>query len=107
MALGLLVDEGKISWDDPVTQSLPYFQLADPYASREMTIRDLLVHRSGLPDFCGGILWYGADYSREEAIKRLRYLKPATSFRSTFAYQSVTYMAAGEIVRAVSGKSWG
>lgn len=106
VALGLLVDEGKISWDDPVTQYLPYFQLYDPYASREMTIRDLLVHRSGLPDFCGGILWYGADYSREEALKRLRYLKPATSFRSTFAYQSVTYMAAGEIVRAVSGKSW-
>lgn len=106
MALGLLVDEGKISWDDPVTQYLPYFQLADPFASREMTIRDLLVHRSGLPDFCGGILWYGSDYSREEVVKRLRYLKPATSFRSTFAYQSVTYMAAGEIVRAVSGKSW-
>jgi CubicO group peptidase (beta-lactamase class C family) len=106
MALGLLVDEGKISWDDPVTQYLPYFQLADPYASRELTIRDLLIHRSGLPDFSGGILWYGADYSREEALKRVRFIKPATSFRSTFAYQSVTYMAAGEIVRAVTGKSW-
>jgi CubicO group peptidase (beta-lactamase class C family) len=106
IALGLLVDEGKISWDDPVTQHLPYFQLYDPYASRELTIRDLLIHRSGLPDFSGGILWYGADYSREEALKRIRYIKPATSFRSTFAYQSVTYMAAGEIVRAISGKSW-
>jgi CubicO group peptidase (beta-lactamase class C family) len=61
MALGLLVDESKISWDDPVTQYLPYFQLYDPYVRREMTIRDLLVHRSGLSDFCGGILWYGAD----------------------------------------------
>lgn len=106
MGLGLLVDEGKISWDDPVTQYLPYFQLYDPYVTREITIRDLLIHRSGLPEFCGGILWYGADYSREEALKRLRYIKPATSFRSTFAYQSVTYMAAGEIIRAVSGKSW-
>jgi CubicO group peptidase (beta-lactamase class C family) len=106
MGLGLLVDEGKLSWDDPVSQYLPYLQLSDPYASRELTIRDLLIHRSGLPDFSGGILWYGADFSREEALKRIRYIKPATSFRSTFAYQSVTYMAAGEIIHAVSGKTW-
>lgn len=106
MALGMLVEEGKLSWDDPVTQYLPYFQLYDPYVTREFTIRDLLVHRSGLPEVCGGILWYGSDYSREEVIKRLRYLQPVSSFRSTFAYQSVTYMAAGEVIRAVTGKSW-
>lgn len=106
MGLGMLVEEGKLSWDDPVTQYLPYFQLHDPYATREFTIRDLLVHRSGLPEVCGGILWYGSDYSREEVLKRLRYLQPVSSFRSTFAYQSVTYMAAGEVIRAVTGKSW-
>jgi CubicO group peptidase (beta-lactamase class C family) len=106
MGLGMLVEEGKLSWDDPVSQYLPYFQLHDPYATREFTIRDLLVHRSGLPEVCGGILWYGSDYSREEVLKRLRYIQPVSSFRSTFAYQSVTYMAAGEVIRAVSGKSW-
>ena len=106
VALGMLVDEGKLSWDDPVSQYLPYFQLHDPYVTRELTIRDLLVHRSGLPEVCGGILLYGSDYSREEVLKRLRYIKPVSSFRSTFAYQSVTYMAAGEVIRAVTGKSW-
>ncbi len=106
MGLGMLVEEGKLSWDDPVSKYLPYFQLHDPYATREFTIRDLLVHRSGLPEVCGGILWYGSDYSREEVLKRLRHLQPVSSFRSTFAYQSVTYMAAGEVIRAVSGKSW-
>lgn len=74
VALGMLVEEGKLSWDDPVTQYLPYFQLYDPYVTREFTVRDLLAHRSGLPEFCGGILWYGSDFSREEVIKRLRYL---------------------------------
>ncbi|MFY0570948.1 serine hydrolase [Archangium lansingense] len=106
VALGMLVDEGKLSWDDPVSQYLPYFQLHDPYVTRELTIRDLLVHRVGLPQVCGGILWYGSDYSREDVLKRLRYIKPVSSFRSTFAYQSVTYMAAGEVIRAVTGKSW-
>jgi CubicO group peptidase (beta-lactamase class C family) len=106
MGLGMLVDEGKVSWDDPVSQYLPYFQLHDPYVTREFTLRDLLVHRSGLPEVCGGILWYGSDYSREEVLKRLRYIKPVSSFRGTFAYQSVTYMAVGEVIRAVSGKSW-
>lgn len=106
MGLGMLVEEGMLSWDDPVSQYLPYFQLYDPYATREFTLRDLLVHRSGLPEVCGGILWYGSDYSREEVIKRLRHLQPVTSFRGTFAYQSVTYMVAGEVIRAVTGKSW-
>jgi CubicO group peptidase (beta-lactamase class C family) len=106
LALGMLVEEGKLSWDDPVTQHLPYFQLHDPYVTRELTVRDLLTHRSGLPDVSGGILWYGSDYSREEVLRRLRHIPPASSFRATYAYQNVMYMAAGEVVRAVSGKSW-
>jgi CubicO group peptidase (beta-lactamase class C family) len=106
LALGLLVEEGKLSWDDPVSQHLPYFQMYDPYVTRELTVRDLLTHRSGLPDVSGGILWYGSDYSREEVLKRVRHIKPVSSFRGTYAYQNVMYMAAGEVVRAVSGKSW-
>jgi CubicO group peptidase (beta-lactamase class C family) len=106
-ALAMLVDEGKISWDDPVTKHLPSFQLYDPYVTREMTIRDLLTHRSGLGLGAGDLLWWPpTDYSREEIIRRFRHVKPATSFRSRYAYDNVLYMIAGQIVAAVSGKSW-
>ncbi len=104
--LALLVDEGKLGWDDRVTQYLPEFQLADPYVTREITVRDLLTHRSGLRDVSGGTLWYGSTYDREEVMRRLRYLRPVASFRSRFAYQNVMYLAAGEIVAAISGQSW-
>src|SRR5262245_8844076 len=106
-ALAMLVDEGKISWDDPVTKHLPTFQLYDPYVTREMTIRDLLTHRSGLGLGAGDLLWWPpTDYSREEIIRRFRFVKPATSFRSRYAYDNVLYMIAGQIIPAVTGKSW-
>src|SRR5499433_4262782 len=106
-ALAILVDEGKISWDDPVTRHLPSFQLYDPYVTREMTIRDLLTHRSGLGLGAGDLLfWPPSDYSREEIIRRFRYVKPASSFRSRYAYDNVLYMIAGQIIPAVTGKSW-
>lgn len=82
-ALAMLVDEGKITWDDQVVKHLPAFQLYDPYVTREMTIRDLLTHRSGLGLGAGDLLWWPpTDYSREEIIRRFRYVRPATSFRS-------------------------
>ncbi len=106
-ALAMLVDEGKITWDDPVTKHLPSFQLYDPYVTREMTIRDLLTHRSGLGLGAGDLLWWPpTDYSRDEIIRRFRYVRPATSFRSRYAYDNVLYMIAGQVVAAVSGKSW-
>ena len=106
-ALAMLVDEGKITWDDPVTRHLPSFQLYDPYVTREMTIRDLLTHRSGLGLGAGDLLWWPpSDYSRDEIIKRFRYVKPATSFRSRYAYDNVLYMIAGQLLSAVAGKSW-
>ena len=76
-ALAILVDEGKISWQDKVTTHIPYFRLYDPYVSENMTIRDLLCHRSGLETFSGDLVWYGSNYSREEVIRRARFLKPA------------------------------
>jgi len=103
-ALAMLVDEGKIKWDDPVTKHLPGFELYDPYASKEMTVRDLLCHRSGLAR--GDLMWYGSAYSRDEILRRTRYLKPSWSFRSQFGYQNLMYLAAGQIVPAVTGKSW-
>src|SRR5258705_10800243 len=105
--LAMLVAEGKISWDDPVIKHLPGFQLYDPYVTREMTIRDLLTHRSGLGLGAGDLLWWPpTDYSREEIIRRFRYVKPATSFRNRYAYDNVLYMLAAQDVAAVSGKSW-
>lgn len=103
-ALAILVDEGKLGWDDKVIDYLPGFRLYDPYVTREFTIRDLLTHRSGLALGEGDLLhWPDAKSTRAEVIKGLRYLKPETSFRSTFAYDNLLYIVAGEVVGAVSG----
>lgn len=105
-ALAILVDEGKVKWDDPVTKYLPEFQLSDPYVTREMTLRDLLSHRSGLATFGGDLLWYESGYDRKEILRRIRYLKPTSSFRSRYGYQNIMFLAAGEVVAVVTGKSW-
>src|SRR5467141_1575724 len=106
-ALATLVDEGKLSWDDRVYERLPGFQMYDPYVSHEMTIRDLLTHRSGMGLGEGDLLfWPHSTYKREEIIYKLRFMKPATSFRSHYAYDNLLYSAAGQIIPAVTGKSW-
>jgi CubicO group peptidase (beta-lactamase class C family) len=106
-ALATLVDAGKLSWDDKVTDRLPGFQMYDPWVTREMTIRDLLVHRSGLGLGAGDMLMVPrGSISRAEAVKRLRFIKPATSFRSGYAYDNVLYMVAGQLIEAVSGQTW-
>ena len=105
-ALAMLVDEGKLAWDDPVTKYLPDFQLYDPYVTREFTLRDLVTHRSGLGLGAGDLLWFHSSYGRAEIIHRIRAAKPASSFRSRYAYDNVLYIAAGEIVPAVTGQSW-
>ncbi|HUL04388.1 MAG TPA: serine hydrolase [Gemmatimonadales bacterium] len=104
--LALLVDSGAIGWDDPVTKYLPDFQLADPWVTREFTIRDLLTHRSGLGLGAGDLLWLHSTYDRREIIRRMRAAPRASSFRSAYAYDNVFYAAAGEIVPAVTGLSW-
>ena len=106
-ALAMLVDEGKIRWDDAVIQHLPGFQMYDPYVTRELTVRDLLVHRSGLGLGAGDLMFFPpSDLSREEIVRRLRFVKPATSFRSRYAYDNLLYLVAGQIIPAVTGKSW-
>lgn len=106
-ALASLADEGKISWDDRVYERLPGFQMYDPYVSHEMTIRDLLTHRSGMGLGEGDLLfWPHTTFTREDIIYRLRFMKPASSFRSRFAYDNLLYIAAGQIIPAVTGKSW-
>ena len=105
-ALAILADEGKLSWDDPVTKFLPGFALYDPYVTRELTVRDLVTHRSGLGLGAGDLLWFHSNYSRAEIAYRIRFAKPASSFRSAYAYDNVLYIVAGEIVPAVAGTTW-
>jgi len=106
-ALATLIDEGKLSWDDPVYQRLPGFVMYDPYVAHEMTIRDLLTHRSGMGLGEGDLLfWPHTTYTRDEIIYKLRFMKPASSFRSHYAYDNLLYMTAGQIVPAVTGTSW-
>jgi CubicO group peptidase (beta-lactamase class C family) len=104
-ALGILVDEGKIKWDDPVTKHLPGFQMHDPYVTRELTVRDLLCHRSGLERH--DLLWVGhPEWSRQDMMARMRHIKPTWSFRSKYGYQNLMFLVAGQIVPQVTGKSW-
>jgi CubicO group peptidase (beta-lactamase class C family) len=106
-AIAILVERGKLKWDDKVIDHMPDFRMWDPWVTREMTIRDLLVHRSGLGLGAGDLLFVPrSDLSRKETVQRLRYIKPATSFRSAYAYDNVLYMAAGELIEEVSGETW-
>lgn len=103
-SIAMLVDEKKVELDAPAAKYLPGFQLADPYATRELTVRDLLSHRSGLAR--GELAWYGSGFDRDEIVRRVRFLQPSWSFRSQFGYQNIMYIAAGQIVAHVSGMSW-
>ncbi|HUG53960.1 MAG TPA: serine hydrolase domain-containing protein, partial [Vicinamibacteria bacterium] len=106
-ALGLLVEDGRLAWDDPVTRHLPTFQMYDPYASREMTVRDLLTHRSGLGLGQGDLLYFPpSTFTPAEIVAKVRHLRPATSFRSRYAYDNILYIVAGEVVAAAAGKPW-
>ncbi len=105
LAIALLVDEGKVAWNDPVTKHLPEFQFRDPFLTREATVKDLLTHNIGIGN--ADLLWARGDLSAAEILRRVRYLPTAYTLRGGFAYQNVMYGAAGELVARVSGQSWG
>ncbi|GHC08699.1 serine hydrolase [Thermomonas carbonis] len=106
-ALAILVDEGKLGWDDKVIDHLPDFRMHDPWVTREMTVRDLLIHRSGLGLGAGDLLFIPrTSRSRADIVRALRHIKPATSFRSGYAYDNILYIVAGEVVASASGQSW-
>jgi CubicO group peptidase (beta-lactamase class C family) len=107
-ALGMLVDEGKLSWDDKVRKFIPEFKLFDPYVTEEFTIRDLLCHRSGLGLGAGDLMFFpdGSDFTVPDILHNLQFLKPVTSFRSQYAYDNNLYIVAGEVVARASGMSW-
>ncbi|HZP80114.1 MAG TPA: serine hydrolase [Chthonomonadaceae bacterium] len=103
-AIAMLADEGKMQWDDPVRKHLPFFRLSDPLADANVTLRDLVTHRTGVSrhDF----LWYGSPWSREEILRRVAFLKPNTSFRSTWEYNNIMYLAAGYAAGLATGGTW-
>lgn len=105
-AIGLLVDEGKLSFDDAVVKHLPEFRTADPFVTANMTIKDLLSHRAGWITFDGDLLWYGTDYSPEEILRRHANEPLTYGFREKFGYSNLMYIAASELIERVSGKDW-
>lgn len=104
MAMGMLVEEGKLEWDKPVATYLPKFALMDKVAGERMTPRDLVTHRSGLPRH--DLVWYNAKLSRPELVARLPYLQPNEDFRETFQYQNLMFLTAGYLTGEVAGTSW-
>ena len=102
--IAMLVDDGKLTWDDKVINHLPEFQLYDPYVTRELTVRDLLTHRSGVGNT--DYLWSLMTISGDSALHKMREVKPSYSLRSSYIYQNLMYLAAGKIIEAVSHKSW-
>ncbi|MCB0484048.1 MAG: beta-lactamase family protein, partial [Flavobacteriales bacterium] len=104
-AIGMLVDEGKLNWNDKVITHLPYFKLSDPVITQLLTVEDILCHRSGLKTFDGDLLWYGTAIPRAEILQRMHHRPIAFDFRDGFGYQNIMYIAAGEIILKVSGKT--
>jgi CubicO group peptidase (beta-lactamase class C family) len=105
-ALGTLVDENKLDWDDKVVERLDGFLLADPYRTGELTLRDALSHRAGYATWTGDLLWWGSDITREESVARLRYLEPAFALRTQWGYSNFMFLVAGEITEQATGKQW-
>ncbi len=104
LAMGILVDRGKLEWDKPVRTYLPTFKLYDPFATERMTPRDLVCHRSGLPRH--DLMWYGTTKTRKEIFDRLAYLEPNKDFRTYLQYQNLMFMTAGYLIEVVDGRTW-
>lgn len=104
LAIAMLVDSGKVAWNDPITKHLPEFQFRDPFLTREATVKDLLTHNIGLGN--ADLMWARGDLTRGDILQRVRYLPAAYSLRSGFIYQNVMYGTAGELIARVSGMSW-
>lgn len=103
-SLGMLVDEGKLNWDDRVITYLPDFQLYDPAVTRDIRVRDLLIHNTGVGN--ADFLWAAMQIPSDEILHRMRLQKPAYSLRSSFIYQNIMYLAAGKVIEKVSGIPW-
>ena len=107
-SLAILIDEGKLNWDDKVIDYIPEFRLYNSYVTEEFTIRDLLTHRSGMGLGAGDLMLWpdNSDFTVEDIIHNLRYLKAVSGFRTKYDYDNLLYIVAGEVIKRVSGKSW-
>lgn len=106
-ALAMLVEEGKIKWDAPVINYLPWFRMSDPWVTAQITVRDLLVHSAGIPAYAGDILLFPpSTYTRRQILEKLKDIPLVKGFRTTYAYDNILYVAAGEVIEEVSGISW-
>ena len=108
MALGLLVDQGKLNWNDKVVDYIPEFKMYDPYVTENFNIVDLVTHRSGLGLGAGDLMFIpsGGDYTIDDIIKSFQYHEPTSAFRTKYDYDNLLYMVAGEVIHRISGESW-
>ncbi|WP_313271429.1 serine hydrolase domain-containing protein [Stenotrophomonas sp.] len=106
--LARLVQAGKLRWEDPVTRHLPQFRMQDPWVTRNMQVRDLLIHNSGLGLGAGDLMLWPEpnNFDRNDIVAGLAYLKPTGSFRSDYAYDNLLYVVAGEVAAAAAGKPY-
>jgi len=104
--ISILVERGDVNWKDKVVDHLPGFSLYDPYLTAEMTVEDLLSHRSGFETFDGDLLWYGTDRKTSEVVKRFKYRKNPYSMREEFGYSNLMFITAGELIESVTGQTW-
>src|SRR5258708_21090575 len=102
--MAMLIDEGRMSWDDPVRKHIDFFRLSDPLASDQVTLRDLVSHRTGLSR--NDLLWYASPWTQEEILRRIGFVKLSKPFRSTWQYQNIMFSAAGYAAGRAAGTSW-
>lgn len=105
-SIAILVDKGELNWKDKVVDRLPGFTLYDPYLTANLTIEDLLAHRSGYGTFDGDLIWYGTDRSTKEVVERFKYRKNPYGLRESFGYSNLMFITAGLVIESVSGKTW-
>lgn len=108
-ALAILVEEGKISWEDKVKDHIPEFKMYNDYVTENMNITDLLTHRSGLGLGAGDLMFFpdGGDFGVKDVVKVFQYFKPVSAFRTQFDYDNLLYIVAGEVIHRVSGQPFG
>ncbi|NJN43165.1 MAG: serine hydrolase, partial [Flammeovirgaceae bacterium] len=104
VCMGMLVDEGKVKWDDPVIKHLPDFHVYDSYVTRDLRIRDLFIHNTGVGN--ADFLWTMLDISSDEILEKMELVKPSYPLRGGYIYQNIFYLAAGKVIENISGKSW-
>ncbi|MGG6231528.1 serine hydrolase [Tenacibaculum sp. SDUM215027] len=106
--LAILVDEGKLKWEDKVVTYIPEFKMYNDYVTANFTILDLLTHRSGLGLGAGDLMFFpdGSDFTIKDVVSSFQYQKPVSAFRTKYDYDNLLYIVAGEVVAQVSGMSW-